>query len=206
MIAYNWRSQLTDAAAMLARYRMTIEPGPVLGWHVVEVRETRGRPELRNIVLGTTDPVAFDWLNIGASNLKSEMKRDMATGVDENTLNLGVTVTSYYIPGNGASGPNIVKASGASDTVRGWGMAIGLPDQPTKEEDNRYMTLIVVWKHGAGWAPTDPPVPPVVPPPGNPYVGMNRQDVLALRALMVVSRDKADEGIRLIDRVLSGEP
>lgn len=53
--------------------------------------------------------------------------------------------------------------------------------------------------------PSKPVIPPVTPP-GNPYVGMNRQDVLALRALMVVSRDKADEGIRLIDRVLSGEP
>ena len=50
--------------------------------------------------------------------------------------------------------------------------------------------------------------PPVVTPPtpGNPYVGMNKQDVLALRANMVVSRDKADDAIRLIDRFLEGTP
>lgn len=200
MNAINWRGQATDPAALLAKYRVSIVPGPVIGWHVVEVRETSGRPELRNIVLGTRDPVAFDWLNIGATGLKSEMKTDMATGVEENTLNLNVNAGSYYWPGS--RGPHRVKVSGDSDTVEGWGLAQDVPDQPP---DPRYLTLQVVWRHGAGWAPTEPP-PPVTPPPGNPYAGMSKADVLALRALMVVSRDKADEGVRLIDRILSGEP
>ncbi len=201
MIAYNWRGQQTDAAAMLTRYGMTIDPGPSNGWHVVEVRETRGRPELRNIVHGTPYPVEFDWLNIGATGLKSEMKRDMATGVDENTLNLNVNAGSYYWPGH--SGPHIVKVSGDSDTVRGWGLAQDLPDQPSMGDDNRYQTLIVVWEHGVGTTP----VPPVVPPtPGGPYVGMNRQDALALRALMVASREKADEAVGALDRYLEGTP
>jgi len=206
VIAYNWRKQLTDPAALLARYRMKIEPGPVDGWHVVELRETYGRPELRNIVLGTRDPVAFDWLNIGANNLKSEMKTDMLTQEEENTLNLGGSFSSYYRPMQGQDGPNHVKVQGNSDTVRGWGMALDLPDQPPASVDNRYQTVIVVWKHGAGWAPPEP-VPPVVPPPpGSPYVGMNEQDVLGLRALAVASRDAADESIRRIDRFLEGVP
>lgn len=51
---------------------------------------------------------------------------------------------------------------------------------------------------------TVPPPPP--PPPGNPYAGMSKADVLALRALLVTSRDTADQGVRLIDRVLEGIP
>lgn len=199
MVAYDWRKQLTDPARLLAKYGMKIEPGPPNGWHVAELRETSGRPELRNIVQGTNDPVSFDWLNLGVNGLKSEMKRDMATGVDENTLNLGVNAGSYYWPGQ--SGPHEVKVSGASDTVKGWGLAQDVPDQPP---DNRYLTLIVVWKHGAGWAPTEP-VPPVVPPdPGNP--GVNRPDLLAIRANLVASKDAAEAGISHIDRILEGRP
>lgn len=205
MNAINWRGQATDPAALLAKYRMKIEPGPVGGWHVVELRETYGRPEFRNIVIGTRDPIPFEWLNIGASNLMSEMKTDMLTQEEENTLNLTASFSSYYRPMQGQDGPNHVKVSGSSDTVRGWGMALDLPDQPPATIDNRYQTLIVVWRHGAGWAPTEPP-PPVTPPPGNPYAGMNKQDVLALRALLVASRDNADQGIRLIDRIMEGTP
>ena len=200
MIAYDWRGQQVDPVLLLAKYRVSIVPGPSTGWHVVEIRETSGRPELRNIVLGTRDPVAFDWLNIGATGLKSEMKTDMATGVEENTLNLGVNAGSYYWPGQ--RGPHRVKVQGDSDTVEGWGLAQDVPDQPP---DPRYLTLQVVWRHGAGWAPVEPPVvPPVVPPPGNP--GVNRADLLAIRANMVASRDAAESGISYIDRVLEGIP
>ena len=49
------------------------------------------------------------------------------------------------------------------------------------------------------------PVPPVVvPPPGNP--GVNRQDLLAIRANLVASRDAANSGIDYIDRVIEGRP
>lgn len=197
MIAYDWRKQLTDPARLLAKYGMKIEPGPANGWHVAELRETSGRPELRNIVLGTNDPVSFDWLNLGVNGLKSEMKRDMATGADENTLNLGVNAGSYYWPGQ--SGPHEVKVSGASDTVKGWGLAQDVPDQPP---DNRYLTLIVVWQYGTSSTPA--PNPPVTPP--TPGIGINRADVLAIRANLVASRDAAINGIAYIDRLLEGAP
>jgi hypothetical protein len=197
MKAYDWRGNPTSPAALLGKYRMTIEPGPADGWHVVEIRETSGRPELRNIVLGTTDPVAFDWLNIGATGLKSEMKRDMATGIDENTLNLNVNAGSYYWPGQ--RGPHRVKVQGDSDTVEGWGLAQDVLDQPP---DNRYLTLIVVWQYGTSSTPA--PNPPVTPP--TPGIGINRADVLAIRANLVASRDAAINGIAYIDRLLEGTP
>lgn len=160
--AIDWRGNQVDPTALLAKYGMTIEHGPATGYHVVEVRETSGRPELRNIVLGTREPVAFDWLNIGKTGLKSEMKRDMATGIEENTLNLNVNAGSYYWPGQ--SGPHHVKASGPSDTVHGWGLAQNVPDQPP---DNRYLTLIVVWQYGteATESPAPDPEPPIDPDP-----------------------------------------
>lgn len=34
MNAINWRGQATDPAALLAKYRMSIVPGPVIGWTV----------------------------------------------------------------------------------------------------------------------------------------------------------------------------
>jgi hypothetical protein len=146
---------------------MRIDPGPTHGWHVVELRETSGRPELRNIVLGTTEPVLFDWLNVGAIGLKSEMKRDMATGIEENTLNLTVNNSSYYWPTKGQDGPHHVKVSGNSDVVHGWGLAQDLPDQPAMGDDNRYQTLIVVWEYGtSGSMPAEPP--PMVTPPTQP--------------------------------------
>lgn len=161
MRAIDWRGNSVDPAALLAKYAMTIIPGPATGWHVVEVRETSGRPELRNIVLGTRDPVAFDWLNVGATGLRSEMKIDMATGIEENTLNLTVNAGSYYWPRQGQHGSHKVKAQGASDTVEGWGLAQDVLDQPP---DNRYLTLIVVWQYVTGGSsPAEPP--PVTPPP-----------------------------------------
>lgn len=202
MKAIDWRGNAVDPAKLLARYRMRIDPAPTHGWHVVELRETSGRPELRNIVLSTTEPVLFDWLNVGAIGLKSEMKRDMATGIEENTLNLTASVSSYYRPTLGQDGPNSVKVQGASDVVHGWGMALDLPDQPPKDDDNRYQTLIVVWQYGTSATPT--PEPPVTPPA--PGVGINRADVLAIRANLVASRDAAINGIAYIDRILSGEP
>lgn len=159
MQAFDWRGKAVDPAALLAKYRMTIEHGPATGYHVVELRETSGRPELRNIVLGTREPVAFDWLNIGATGLKSEMKRDMLTGIEENTLNLTVNNGSYYWPRQGQRGSHRVKVSGPSDTVEGWGLAQDVLDQPP---DNRYLTLIVVWQYGTSTTPT--PEPPVTPP------------------------------------------
>jgi hypothetical protein len=160
------------------------------------------RPELRNIVLGTRDPVAFDWLNIDKTGLRSEMKRDMATGIEENTLNLNVNAGSYYWPGQGQRGPHRVKAQGDSETVTGWGLAQDVPDAPSMSDDNRYLTLIVVWQYGTSATPT--PEPPVTPPA--PGVGINRADVLAIRANLVASRDAAINGIAYIDRILSGEP
>lgn len=159
MRAFDWRGNQVDPIGLLAKYQMGVTPGPANGWHVVEMRETSGRPELRNIVIGTRDPVAFDWLNIDATGLKSEMKRDMATGAEENTLNLNVNAGSYYWPGQGQRGSHRVKVQGDSDTVEGWGLAQDVPDQPP---DNRYLTLIVVWERGTT---TTPPPGPIDPPP-----------------------------------------
>ena len=201
MKATDWRGRTTDPEKLLRRYGMGREIGPAEGWHVVELRETHGRSELRNIVLGTHDPVSFDWLNLGATNLRSEMKTDMATGVEENTLNLGVNAGSYYWPGQ--QGPHSVKVTGASDTVHGWGLAQDLPDQPTMGDDNRYQTLIVVWEYGtSGTTPVEPPpVPPVVPPDPSDPVTLVKLTVIVPEHMSGVFAGLAAQATELARRV-----
>ncbi len=101
---------------------------------------------------------------------------------------------NYSPPG---TGPMFIRAADRSWEYTG----IGWPNATNHD----HLNLTV--QESDGTSATEPPPPPVTPPPpGNPYAGMSKQDVLALRALMVVSRDKSDEAIRLIDRVQEGRP
>lgn len=99
-----------------------------------------------------------------------------------------------YSPPN--KGPMFIRAADGSWNYTG----IGWRDATNHD----HLNLNIV--RGAFTPPTEP-VPPVVPPPpGSPYVGMNEQDLLGLRALAVASRYAGDESIRRIDRFLEGRP
>lgn len=184
MKAFDWRWREVNPTTLLARYRMTITAGPSHGWRVVELRETHGRPHLRNLVRGTNDPIAFRWRTNESDFgvFASKMEWDDVSQTHQNTLNLIVNNQSYYWPGNGQSGPHIVRvAAEPSDEVRGWGLAQDLPDQPPMEADNRYQTLIVVWAKGSD-TPPDPVPPP--PTPGIP-TALIRADLEQARAAIV---------------------
>lgn len=161
MNALSWRGQPIDPAVLLAKYHCAVSVAPNPAWHIVELRETHGRPELRQIVLdmdGTS--VAFTATsNAGLTldNLRSSMKEE------GNLMNLDVNVSSYYYPRKEAGPWTIRVRDGGSDSISGLGLAVDPPgDNPGQDEDSRYLTLQCVWKYGTS---TDAPIPVPQPTP-----------------------------------------
>ena len=139
--ARTWRGEPTTAEALLRRYNLRIEPAPdSAAWRIASIEETHGRAELRVICRGATLPVTIDWRT--SAGLSIPVHTDAAGAV-----NLTVNADSYYVPERGP-GPHRVQPAGAADAIVGWGLALGLPDAPPAEIDNRYLTVIVTWEYG----------------------------------------------------------
>lgn len=97
-----------------------------------------------------------------------------------------------YSPPN--TGPMFIRAADRSWEYTGIGWVNGT--------NHDHLNVTIQESDGTSTTPT--PEPPVTPPA--PGVGINRADVLAIRANLVASRDAAINGIAYIDRILAGEP
>ncbi len=138
--ARDWRGQVVAADWLLARYRLSIKPGAG-PWRVAGLREVHGRPLLRTefaIPAGQDVPFGAIWRSVGGLEIRSDLKGQ--------ACELPVDGGSYYVPANGP-GPWTLVPVGGGEQVQGLGLALGLPDGPPEEQDNRYQTVLVTWRY-----------------------------------------------------------
>jgi hypothetical protein len=204
----DWRGRPINPANLLKKYNLTITPGVNVSggkvWKIVALWETHGRPELRMVVEGTDDPVAFfakTTAGLELANLRTEMKDD--AGVQRNLLNLNVQNAAYYEPKKMAGPYTLSVQNVPSDFISGLGLAVDPDPQygsnPQMEDDNRYLTVVVVWQLGDGGSapPVTPPVEPPVPP--QPPTGPSGPDLAALQ--FFVKQEVTRQVAAVVDRL-----
>ncbi|GIW09054.1 MAG: hypothetical protein KatS3mg061_0111 [Dehalococcoidia bacterium] len=143
--AWNWRGEAVPAEQLLARYSLRIEPGNG-PWRVVALRERHGRPLLQARFVGEGGGVR--WRSVGGLTVESVSRAGAAE--------LPVNNDSAYDPRR-SEGPWRAEPLGGGEVVCGLGIAVGLPDGPPPEQDNRYQTVEVTWERAL---PAPPPAPP----------------------------------------------
>ncbi|GIW05577.1 MAG: hypothetical protein KatS3mg060_0382 [Dehalococcoidia bacterium] len=144
---WNWRGERIPVERVLKRYQLRIEdrPGP---WRVASLREMHGRPLLRARFVGGAGRGVV-WRSVGGLTIESPLEGERAE--------LPVNGGSSYDPARGP-GPWSVEPLDGGQAVHGLGLALGLPDGPPEEADNRYQTVEVTWRHAA-----EPDVPVAEP-------------------------------------------
>ncbi|MFN8533271.1 MAG: transglycosylase SLT domain-containing protein [Dehalococcoidia bacterium] len=133
--AWSWRGERIPVEWLLKRYQLRIEdrPGP---WRVAALREVHGRPLLRGRFVGG-EHAGVIWRSVGGLEIVSPADRDQSE--------LPVNGGSYYDPLQGP-GPWMAEPFEGGQVVRGLGLALGLPDGPPADSDNRYQAVEVTWE------------------------------------------------------------
>lgn len=178
-----WNGQPVNPDVLIRAFNLGIKPAPAgPAWRLSHITYGHGIPRLTARFRGNGAPDYVTWVSTGGLELPVQVMGAEA-GLDVNT-------GSYYTPTE-KPGPWTLRIPEAADLVSGIGMAIGIQPQPSAQEDNRYLLPILTFTWSDGGTPQPPPGP------GNPNV--TRADLLALR-------NRAEDDIRLIDRLLEGTP